>query len=193
LDKIPVAEYPRPEYETRKRTLGVEEDLNANANPKSVDQDVSVSQVEFFKIDCALQILLGLSNLGGAVPNSTTGVSGGSGVMDLMADIFGGGAVEASSTSAVTKPANDTLLDLLGSSPPKPTSVIPTAKQSKLYPVLNKDGLRITMTASIDASNPTVLNVQSHFYNDGIGGGSPITDFSFQAAVPKVFSSFDLK
>lgn len=131
--------------------------------------------------------------------------------MDLLADIFGGGAETAAPPMQPASPApQNALMDLLGGDTtntsntslpasggsPSPvaatataTSVAAAASQSpqmqsnqNRYQAYSKNGLTIHFMPSRDRNNPAIINLQTIFSNDGMG---PISSLQFQAAVPR--------
>ncbi|CAO3673785.1 unnamed protein product [Umbelopsis ramanniana] len=126
--------------------------------------------------------------------------------MDLLADIFGSGSgSQPAPQSPPPSTGGGSLLDMLGQDTPTSPRVqqratSPTAGLQNMaslgqalpsspngrdnrHQAFAQDGLVISLTPARDQQNPTVINIQITFANDGSQG--TISDMQFQAAVPK--------
>lgn len=129
---------------------------------------------------------------GGAVSSQTT--------QDLLADIFGGGAGDATSP-AVSQPPKSSVNDILGlfGTSSTPASQAPTSSifnndiiggaSAEALPVLpisyvayDQNGLQISFVPQKAPNADNILNVTAQFVANGLG---PIQNVTFQAAVPK--------
>ncbi|KAI9280210.1 adaptin N terminal region-domain-containing protein [Umbelopsis sp. AD052] len=120
--------------------------------------------------------------------------------MDLLADIFGSGSQPAPQSPPPSMGGGG-LLDMLGQDTPtspraqqqRATSpglqsmaslgqALPSGRDNR-HQAFAQDGLVIYLTPTRDQQNPTVINIQITFANDGSQG--TISEMQFQAAVPK--------
>ncbi|RCI06655.1 clathrin associated protein complex large subunit [Rhizopus stolonifer] len=83
--------------------------------------------------------------------------------VDLLADLFGGGATSKTNTEPSPQTATNTGLDSLDT--------------------YTKNGLSVRLAPSRDRTNPNIINIQILFFNNGSQG--TISNLQFQAAVPK--------
>jgi AP-1 complex subunit gamma-1 len=104
--------------------------------------------------------------------------------MELL-DLLGGNPMETQPSVVSSGDQPNALLDLLGSAPlndtglhPQPTTGIPSIV------AFDKNGLKVTFTFNRDPANPTSFTIHLTAVN---ATANTMTDFLFQAAVPKAF------
>ena len=137
--------------------------------------------------------LLDLDLLGdGPSTPAAAPVAGGGSAADDILSLFGPSSTPAAAAAPAARPAPaavavDPLADLLGGvslSAPAPAAAAPAQPAGVVG--YNKNGVVITFTPQRDTSNPALVNVTCAFQN---GSPAMLTNFVFQAAVPKVLSA----
>ncbi|CAM0137536.1 unnamed protein product [Umbelopsis sp. WA50703] len=124
-------------------------------------------------------------------PSATTRSSVSSGGGDSLLDMLGqesavSPTLQQRSTSPSSPSSGLQSMASLGQSLPstqRATSPSANALQHNRHQAFSQDGFVIYLTPSRDQQNPTVINIQITFTNDGSKG--PISEVQFQAAVPK--------
>jgi AP-1 complex subunit gamma-1 len=123
-----------------------------------------------------------------ASPSSpSAGPSGGGSLLDML----GGSDLAPTQQQRVTSPtASLQSMASLGQALPSTTTTqrsfspsLNGGRDNKKYQAFAQDGLVIHLSPARDQQNPTVVNIQITFANDGSNG--TISEVQFQAAVPK--------